>query len=222
MAEPLTPDVMAMVAAREFFDGAIVNLGLGLPLVCSNFVPSDREVLFHSEQGLLGFGPLVQDAALVEPLLLNAGGQPVTRLPGLSFMSHEESFALVRGGHLDITVLGALEVDVAGNLANAHVPGKPAPGLGGGQDLATCAKRTIILMYHNTSEGRPKLVEECSTVITARACVDRIITDIAVVDVDDDGFVLRSYAPGWSVDEIQQRSGAPLRVADDLTEITLA
>lgn len=222
MPERLTPEVMAMVAARDFHDGAVVNLGLGLPLECSNYTPAGREVLYHSEQGILGFGPMLQSREGVNPLLLNAGGRPVATQPGMCFMSHEESFALARGGHLDFSVLGAMQVDQRGNLANAKLPGKPAPGLGGAPDLATCAKRTIIITYHTLADGTPKLVEECDMVLTALECVDRVVTDVAVIDIALEGFVIREHAPGWSVEEIQALTGAPLIVAEDLREISLA
>ncbi len=219
--ERLDEAVMAMVAARDLPDGAVVNLGIGLPLAIADCLPPGREILLHSEQGILGFGPTAHDPAAVDPLVLNAGGQPVTRLPGHSFMSHDESFAMIRGGHIDVAVLGALQVDAEGNLANARIPGKPAPGLGGGQDLATCAKQVVIVMRHTTNEGQPKVLERCTLTLTTLACVDRVVTDVGVFEIEGGRVILREYAPGWSIDQIQAITATPLTVAEDLREITL-
>ena len=222
MPERLDPTVMAMIAARDFFDGAVVNLGAGLPLACSDWVPEGREVIFHSEQGLLGFGPLARDRSEVRTDVMNASAQFVVARPGMCFMSHDESFALIRGGHLDIAVLGGLQVDAEGNLANAHIPGKPAPNLGGGQDLATCARRVIVLMFHTTSDGRPKVLERCTLPLTAPRCVDRVVTDVAVMDVSGGRVILRELAPGWTPAEVQAITDAPLEVAEGVREISLA
>ena len=211
---------MARLAAREFFDGAVVNLGVGLPLACADQIPEGREVLLHSEQGLLGFGRIVQEQAEVDVDVMIAGGQPVTPLAGLCFMSHDESFAMIRGGHIDITVLGGLQVDAEGNLANTHVPGKPMPSLGGAPDLAACAKRTIVLMYHTVRDGAPKIVERCDLPLTAPACVDRVVTDVAVMDIVAGRVILREHAPGWSVEQIQAITGASLVVGEELREIS--
>ncbi len=221
-AERLHHAVMAMVVAREFQDGNVINLGIGLPLACGNFVPEGLEVLLHSEQGLLGFGRQAEDPSEVDPYVNTVGNRPVLPRPGMVFMSHEESFALARGGHIDLTVLGAYEVDQEGNLANTHAPGKVSGNLGGAPDLATCAKRTVVMMYHTRGADQPKIVERCTLPLTAARCVDRIITDIAVMDVTDAGIVLREYAPGWTPEAIQRLTGAPLIVADDLCEISLA
>ena len=219
--EILDESVMAMVAARDLPDGAIVNLGLGLPLALSDYIPPDREVLFHSEQGIVGFGARVFDPAEVDPLLMNAGGEPVASAPGMSYMSHDESFAMIRGGHIDVTVLGALQVDAQGNLANAQIPGKPAPGLGGGQDLATCAKQVLVVMRHVAPNGDPKIVERCDMVLTALGCVDRVVTDVGLFEIADGRVTLLEYAPGWTVDQIQAITGAELAVAEDVREIVL-
>ncbi len=221
MAERLDEPVMAMVAAREFFDGAVVNLGIGLPLQCADAVPAGIEVVLHSEHGLLGFGAVVREPARVDPLVTQVGNQPVEAQPGMSFMSHDESFALVRGGHVDITVLGALEVDREGNLANAQMPGKVAGNLGGGPDLAARSRRCVVLTHHTTSDGTPKLVERCTLPITAPRCVDRIVTDVAVIDVVGGAFVLREVAPGWTVADVQAITGAPLVVEGAVGEIRL-
>lgn len=221
-APRLDAAVMAMVAAREFHDGAVVNLGIGLPLACADYVPEGREVILHSEHGLVGYGPIAQRPEDVDPYVFMVGNRPVLRKPGMVFMGHDESFAIVRGGHIDVTVLGGLQVDAEGNLANTHVPGKIAGNLGGAPDLATCAKRTVVLMYHTARDGSPKVVERCTLPLTAVRCVDRIVTDVAVIDVVEDALLLREYAPGWSAEAIQAITGAPLRVAEDLREISLA
>ena len=220
-AERLDESVMAMLAARDLPDGAVVNLGLGLPLAIADWIPPDREVLLHSEQGVLGFGPRVEDPADVDLLIMNAGGEPVTRPPGICYMSHDESFAIIRGGHIDVSALGALQVDAQGNLANALVPGKPAPGLGGGQDLATCAKQVLVVMRHNAPNGDPKIVERCDMVLTALGCVDRVVTDVGLFEIADGRVTLLEYAPGWTVEQIQAITGVELVVPADVREITL-
>jgi 3-oxoacid CoA-transferase B subunit len=212
---------MAIRAAREFFDGAVVNLGVGLPLMCCDYVPPDREVLFHSEQGLVGFGPIIHDRERADPAYRNAGGHPVTPLPGMALMSHDESFAMVRGGHIDITVLGALQVAANGDLANTHIPGKIVGNLGGAPDLATCCKKVIIMMHHTTGDGQPKIVRECDLTVTARACVDTIISDVAVMEIASGRVILKEYAPGWTPEEIQRITDAPLTVAADVCEMSL-
>ena len=219
--EFLDESVMAMVAARDLPDGAVVNLGLGLPLAISDCIPPDREVLLHSEQGILGFGPRAGDPAEVDVLIMNAGGEPVTRPPGICYVSHDESFAMIRGGHLDVSVLGALQVDQEGNLANAQIPGKPAPGLGGGQDLATCAKQVLVVMKHLAPDGSPKIVERCDLVLTALGCVDRVVTDVGLFEIADGRVTLLEYAPGWTVEQIQAITGVELAVAEDVREIVL-
>jgi 3-oxoacid CoA-transferase subunit B len=221
MHERLDATVMAMRVAGEFFDGAVVNLGSGLPLRCCNYVPEDREVLFHSEQGIVGFGPIIYDADKADPKYTNANGHPVTALPGMALMAHDESFAMIRGGHIDISVLGALQVGANGDLANTRVPGKMIGSLGGAQDLATCARRLIVMMYHTTTGGRPKVVRECDLLLTARACVHTIVTDVAVMQVSSEGIVLKECAPGWTPVEIQQITDAPLLISDDVEEMRL-
>jgi 3-oxoacid CoA-transferase B subunit len=213
--------VMAMVAAREFHDGAVVNLGIGLPLACADYIPEGHDVILHSEHGLMGYGPLAQHPDEVDPYVFMVGNRPVRSRPGMVFLSHDESFAIVRGGHIDVTVLGGLQVDAAGNLANTHVPGKIAGNLGGAPDLATCAKRTVVLMHHTARDGSPKVVERCTLPLPAAACVNRIVTDVAVIDVVEGGLLLREVAPGWTAEAVQRVTGAPLRIAEDLREITL-
>ncbi|MGQ9573501.1 MAG: 3-oxoacid CoA-transferase subunit B [Dehalococcoidia bacterium] len=219
--ERLDEQVMALRAAKEFQDGMIVNLGVGIPTYCSNFVPPEREVLFHSENGVIGFGPIIDDPDVADDRLVNAGVQPISRKPGMAIMDHAESFCIIRGGHVDITVLGAVQVSEKGDLANYIIPGKQVGNLGGGQDLAFCAKKVIVLMIHTTKEGGPKIVRECTEAITAPECVDQIITDIAVIDVTPDGLVLREVAPGWTAEEVQALTEARLIVPPDLKEMTL-
>ena len=220
-APRLDPTVMAMVVTREFFDGAVVNLGIGIPMHCADPIPPGREVLLHSELGLLGFGPLLRNPEDVDPYVFIVGNRPVTPLPGMVFLSHEESFALIRGGHIDFTVMGGMQVDAEGNLSNAHGPGKPAANLGGAPDLATCAKRTVIMMYHTASDGSPKVVERCTMPLTAPRCVDRIVTDVAVMDLTPEGIALREVAPGWTPAEVQAITGARLIIPASVPEMSL-
>ncbi|HWO93155.1 MAG TPA: 3-oxoacid CoA-transferase subunit B [Dehalococcoidia bacterium] len=220
--EKLDEVTMAMRAAREFEDGMLVNLGVGIPTLASSYVLPGREVIFHSENGVIGFGPLVEDPSQADPYLINASVQPVSPLPGMCFVSHEEAFAMIRGGHVDLTVLGALQVAENGDLANYHLPGKVTGSFGGGQDLAFCAKRVVIVMTHQTKEGEPKVVSRVTLPLTAPRAVDRIITDVAVMDVTSDGLVLRECVPGWTPDDIQAITEATLHVPDDVTEMTLA
>jgi 3-oxoacid CoA-transferase subunit B len=220
--ERLDDNAMAMRAAREFEEGMLVNLGIGIPTLASSYVPGEREVIFHSENGVLGFGPIVEDASAADIYLVNAGIQPVSPNPGMCFVSHEESFAIIRGGHIDVSVLGALEVSEKGDLANYQLPGKATGSFGGGQDLAFCARKVIALTTHQTKDGRPKIVRSLSLPITAPRAVDEIITDIAVIEVTRDGLVLREYMPGWTPEEIQAVTEPPLQIAPDLKEISLA
>lgn len=220
-APRLDPTVMAMVVTREFFDGAVVNLGIGIPMHCADAIPPGREVLLHSELGLLGFGPLLRNREDVDPYVFIVGNRPVTPLPGMVFLSHEESFALIRGGHIDFTVMGGMQVDAQGNLSNAHGPGKPAANLGGAPDLATCAKRTVIMMYHTASDGSPKVVERCTMPLTAPRCVDRVVTDVAVMDLTPEGITLREVAPGWTPADVQAITAASLIIPADVPEMSL-
>lgn len=219
--ERLDELAMAMRVAKEFGSGMIVNLGVGIPTLASSFVPPDRDVIFHSENGVLGFGPIVEDRDRADPYLINASGQPVSRQPGMCFVSHEEAFAMIRGGHIDLTVLGALEVGENGDLANYHLPGKAAGSFGGGQDLAFCAKRVVVVMTHQSKGGQPKVRTRVTLPLTAPRAVDRIITDIAVIDVTPHGLMLKEVVPGWSSAEVQTLTEARLTIATDLREMTL-
>jgi len=213
---------LAMRAAKELQTGMVVNLGFGIPMLVSMYVEPEREVLLHSENGVIGFGPVItDDPDAADPNLINGGGQPVMRTPGMSFMSHEQSFELIRGGWIDVSLLGALEVGVNGDLANYQVPGKVTGSLGGAQDLAFCAKKVVVLMTHQDKHGKPKLVNRVSLNLTAPRCVERIISDIAVIDLTPDGPVLRELMPGWTPEEIQQVSEPTLIVPPEVEEMTL-
>ena len=216
----LDGQTMALRVVSELQDGMIVNLGVGLPALCSNFVPPDKEILFQSENGVVGFGPVVEDPDLADINLINASGQPIRSKPGMALFDQAESFCMIRGGHVDIAVLGALEVSERGDLANYHMPGKPLGSLGGGQDLAFCARRVIALMNH-TWQNRSRIVRRCTLPITAPACVDLIVTDIAVIAVVEQGLLLKEVAPGWTPEEVQQETEAPLIISPDLKEIAL-
>jgi 3-oxoacid CoA-transferase B subunit len=219
--ERLDEQIMALRAAKEFQDGMIINLGVGIPTYCSNFVPPEREVLFHSENGVIGFGPIIDDPDEADDRLVNAGVQPISPKSGMALMDHAESFCIIRGGHVDITVLGSVQVSEKGDLANYRIPGKQVGNLGGGQDLAFCAKKVIALMTHTSKEGEPKIVKKCTEPLTAPECVDQIITDIAVIDVTPEGLVLREVAPDWTAEEVQALTEARLIVPPDLQEMTL-
>jgi 3-oxoacid CoA-transferase subunit B len=213
---------IAMRAAKELETGMVVNLGFGIPMLVSMYVEAEREVLLHSENGVIGFGPVItDDPDAADPNLINGGGQPVTRTPGMSFMSHEQSFELIRGGWVDISLLGALEVGANGDIANFQVPGKITGSLGGAQDLAFCAKRVVVLMTHQDKYGNPKFVNKVSLNLTAPGCVKKIISDIAVIDLTPEGAVLREIMPGWTPDEVQSVTGPQLMIPADLEEMTL-
>lgn len=219
--ERLHPTVMAMIVARDFQDGYVVNLGVGLPLECANVLPPGREVLLHSELGLLGFGPVISDHTKADPYVTMVGNLPVEALPGMVFMSHDESFAMIRGKHLDIAVLGGLQVDIDGNLANTQFEGKPAGNLGGAPDLAYGAKRTVVLMRHTTNEGTPKIVNRCTLPLTAPRCVSRVVTDVGVFDIEGGRVILREFAPGWTPEAIQRITEPALVVAPDVRVVSL-
>lgn len=212
-------EYIARRVAKELKDGDVVNLGIGLPTMVANFLPEGIEITLQSENGFLGIGPSPEKGQ-EDPYLVNAGGIPVTINPGGAFFDSAESFVIIRGGHVDATVLGALEVDEKGNLANWMVPGKMVPGMGGAMDLVTGAKKVIVAMNH-TAKGNHKILKECKLPLTAVHAVDLIITEMGVMEVTDKGLVLKEINPEFTVEDVQVATGATLIVAEDLKPIEL-
>lgn len=218
----LTPELIAVRIAREIEDGMVVNIGVGIGVLVSDFVPPDKEILFHAEHGMVGFGPSISGEGdeYYDPDCV-VFGRYHKLLPGASVVDHAESFAIVRGGHLDLAILGAFEVSQNGDLANWSMPHMASGGIGGGPDIASAAKRVIVAMEHTTRDGRPRLVESCSLPLTAPACVDLIVTTCGVFAPTPHGLVLREIAPGLTVEEVRANTGAKLFVTDQLRQVQL-
>lgn len=215
MSSSLSRPQVAWRIAQDIEDGQYVNLGIGMPEMIANYIPEGREIIFHSENGLLGMGPRPPKGE-EDPDLLNAGKNPITLLAGGSYFSHSDSFAMIRGGHLDLCVLGAFQISGSGDLANwATLDKAKPPGVGGAMDLALGAKRVIVMTDHCTKQGEPKILSKCSYPLTGAGVVDRIYTDIAVIDVTPEGLILKEKIDGMSVADVQDKTGAPLIVAND-------
>lgn len=218
--ERLDREVIAMRVAKELPDGAYVNLGIGIPTLVANYISEGRTVVYHSETGVLNCGPLA-DEGEEDIDLINAGGQFLKMAPGMSFFSSAEAFAMIRGGHIDVAVLGAFQVSESGDLANWMVPRRGVGNIGGGMDLAMGAKRIIVAMEHTDRNNEPKIVKDCSYPQTGRRCVSLIVTDLAVIEVIGEGLVLKEVAPGWTANEVQVLTEPSLILSPDLKEIEL-
>ncbi len=221
MKERLDEQTMALRASREFKDGMIVNLGFGIPTLAANFIPEDKEVIFHAENGCLGYGPTPTSEEEEDFHLVNATGTFATPKPGMCFFDHADSFSMIRGRHIDLCILGGLQVSEKGDLANWATAVGRVGNIGGAMDLAFGAYHLIVVLTHTTKTGEPKILKQCTYPLTAPRCVNLIITDISVIEVTPDGLVLKERAPDWEVEEIQALTEPKLKVADDLKQMEL-
>ncbi|QZY55518.1 3-oxoacid CoA-transferase subunit B [Crassaminicella profunda] len=212
-------EIIAKRVAKELKDGDVVNLGIGLPTMVANYIPEDMDITFQSENGFVGLGSAPEEGK-EDKDLVNAGGIPVTAVPGAAFFDSAMSFSIIRGGHVDATVLGALQVDEKGNLANWMVPGKMVPGMGGAMDLVVGAKKVIISMTH-TQKGKPKILKECNLPLTAAGQVNMIVTEMGVMDVTDQGIVLTEINPEFTIEDVKKATEAELIIADDLKKMEI-
>ena len=214
----LTREQLAQRVSKEFKDGYYINLGIGIPTLAANYVPEDMQVVLQSENGILGMGPFPLDQD-VDADIINAGKQTVTLIKGASIFSSSDSFAMIRGGHVDLTILGAFEVDCQGNIASYMIPGKLIKGMGGAMDLVSGADNIIVTMTHASKDGVSKLLEECTLPLTGKGCIKRVLTDLALLDIQDGRFVLRERAPGVSIDEIVKLTAGDLVVPKEVPEM---
>lgn len=217
-------EIIARRAAQEFKDNMVVNLGFGIPVLAGNYIPEGVNVILQSENGILSFGPNAKEGE-DDPFFCNAGGAPVTALPGCCIFDLAKSFEIIRGGHVDMTILGALEVDQEGNIANWAMPigeGKYSPGMGGAMDLLVGARKVVVTITHNLKDGSPKILKKCTLPLSAAKVVDLIVTEIAVLEVTDEGLVLKEVAPGITVDEVLERTDAELIIPDDVKEMKIS